>query len=242
MVQHTAIIGGTSGVGLATARRLATDGHEVTIAGRDGDRLKAALAALADLGDSVRGAVADATDRASLDALFADTGPVDHLVVTVTAAGGVSPFHQLSMADLAAATGGKLLAHLNAIQAADPVLRADGSVTLVSAASAQAAIPGTVGLAAVNGAIEAAVPVLAVEAAPRRVNAVSPGVVDTAWWDWLPAADRAAAFADFAARTPAGRVGRAGDVADAIAFLIGNTFVTGVALPCDGGLRLGAAG
>jgi NAD(P)-dependent dehydrogenase (short-subunit alcohol dehydrogenase family) len=246
MAQHTVIIGGTSGIGLATAHRLAGDGHDVTIAGRDGDRLKAALAELTDLPDrglrAVRGVTVDATDRASLDALFAATGPVDNLVVTATAAGGLGPFFDLSLDDLLDATEGKLLAHLNAIQAAAPVLRAGGSVTLVSAGSAQAAIPGTVGLAAVNGAIETVVPVLAVEAAPRRVNAVSPGVIDTAWWDWLPATDRERTLAGFAKQVPTGRVGRAGDVADAIAFLIGNSYVTGAVIPVDGGLRLAPVG
>lgn len=56
-----------------------------------------------------------------------------------------------------------------------------------------------------NGALEAAVPVLARSPAPRRVNAVSPGVIETGWWDALPAGERDATFAAFAARTPAGR-------------------------------------
>jgi NAD(P)-dependent dehydrogenase (short-subunit alcohol dehydrogenase family) len=239
MTGHTVIIGGTSGIGLATARRLAGAGHPVTIAGRDAERLKTALDQLVSAGtQGVTGHVADATDPAALDELFAATGPIEHLVVTATAAGGTGALLDLDPADLRAAVDGKLLAHVNAIRAARPVLADDGSITLVTAASAQTAMPGTAGLAAVNGAIESMVPTVALELAPLRVNAVSPGVIDTAWWDWAPADARTQAFADYAASTPVRRIGQAEDVADAIAFLIGNTFTTGVVLPIDGGLRL----
>jgi NAD(P)-dependent dehydrogenase (short-subunit alcohol dehydrogenase family) len=119
-----------------------------------------------------------------------------------------------------------------------PTLAADGSIVLVTAGSAQSALPGTAGLAAVNGALEAAVPVLARELGPRRVNAVSPGVIETEWWEDLPEDDRRALFADYAQRAPLGRNGQAEDVAQAIAGLAGNGFITGVVLPVDGGLRL----
>ena len=84
----------------------------------------------------------------------------------------------------------------------------------------------------------AAVQMLARAAAPRRVNAVSPGVVDTPWWNWLPEEQRRAAFAHFAASTPAGRVGRPEDIAQAVAFLIGNTFMKRTVIECDADLRL----
>ncbi len=102
------------------------------------------------------------------------------------------------------------------------------------------ALPGTAGLGAANAAVSALAPILASELRPLRVNAVSPGVIDTPWWDFLPADQKAAASADFAGKTPAGRVGKAEDVARAIAFLIADSFMTGHVLVCDGGLRLGA--
>jgi NAD(P)-dependent dehydrogenase (short-subunit alcohol dehydrogenase family) len=74
--------------------------------------------------------------------------------------------------------------------------------------------------------------------APRRVNAVSPGVIETGWWDEVPEAERRATFAAFAERVPVGRNGTAEDVAQAILALIENSFLTGIVLPCDGGLRL----
>ncbi|HVV18143.1 MAG TPA: SDR family NAD(P)-dependent oxidoreductase, partial [Pseudonocardiaceae bacterium] len=95
MTERTVIIGGTSGIGLATAKRLAAQGHAVTIAGRDQQKLKQAIADLA-----VDGQIADATDPATLTALFAATGPVDHLVVTATAPGGFGTLLDLDPADL----------------------------------------------------------------------------------------------------------------------------------------------
>ena len=86
----------------------------------------------------------------------------------------------------------------------------DGSVTIITAASARAAFAGTAGLAAANGALEAMVAPLAVELAPLRVNAVSPGVIDTHWWNGMPDDQRRAYFDAMAAVTPVRRVGRAG--------------------------------
>jgi NAD(P)-dependent dehydrogenase (short-subunit alcohol dehydrogenase family) len=83
-------------------------------------------------------------------------------------------------------------------------------------------------------------PVLAAELKPLRVNAVTPGVVDTPWWDFVAAEQRQAAFAEYAGKAPVGRIGTPDDIASAIAFLIGNSFVTGHVLTCDGGLRLAA--
>jgi NAD(P)-dependent dehydrogenase (short-subunit alcohol dehydrogenase family) len=114
-------------------------------------------------------------------------------------------------------------------------------VTIISAASARTAFAGTAGLAAANGALEAMVAPLAVELAPLRVNAVSPGVIDTPWWSGMPADQRQGYFDAVAAVTPVRRVGRPEDVAGAIVYLAGAGFVTGTVLECTGGLNLTAA-
>ena len=101
-------------------------------------------------------------------------------------------------------------------------------------------MPGTAGLGAANAAVAALVPILAAELRPLRVNAISPGVVDTPWWDFLTDQQKATAFADYSAKTPVGRVGQPEDIAQAIAFLITDTFVSGQTIICDGGLRLAA--
>ena len=144
----------------------------------------------------------------------------------------------LAEVGLLEAFAGKAVALLHALALALPTLAATGSATFVTAVSAQAALPWSAGLAAVNGGLEAAVPVLARELAPRRVNAVSPGVIETSWWDGHDPDERDGAFRFFAERAPAGRNGTAADVAHAIVALVENTFLTGVVLPCDGGLRL----
>lgn len=112
-----------------------------------------------------------------------------------------------------------------------------GSITLITAVSATAKMPGTSGLAAINGALELMVPVLAKEL-PVRVNAVSPGVIDTSWWNFLPAEAKQEAFAQYGSQTLAGRVGKAKEVADAVSFLINNAYVTGMVVRCDGGLGI----
>lgn len=243
MTERVVIVGGTSGIGLATAHRLAARGDEVVVAGRNQDRLDAAVAALSTSGSgSARGVRLDATDADAVTEFFTGLGEVDHVVITATGAGGLAPFRELDAAAVREHVDGKLVAHWTTARAALAAVREGGSLTFLTAASAGGAMAGTAALAAVNAAIEAIVPVLAVELAPTRVNAVSPGVIDTPWWDWMPAEAREQTFAQLAAATPAGRVGTAEDVASAIGYLIDNTFTTGIVLPVNGGATLRAAG
>ncbi len=237
--QRVVIIGASAGIGEAAASVFAAKGAEVTITGRSKERLDQAAQRI---GRPVQIAELDATSREALDAFFATAGTIDHLVLCASpGAVGVGPIATLDEAALRQAFDGKFFAHVKAIQAALPHLRQDGSVTLVTAASARAAFPGTVGLAAANGALETIVAPLAVELAPLRVNAVSPGVVDTHWWGAMPEDQRRAYFDAAAAVTPVRRVGRPEDVAEAIAYLAGAGFVTGTILECTGGSNLTAA-
>ena len=237
--QRAVIIGASAGIGEATAKAFAARGAAVTITGRSKERLdQAALR----IGHPVLAAVLDATSREALDAFFATTATIDHLVLSASpGAVGAGPIAALDEAALRHAFDGKFFAHVKAIQAALPRLRRDGSVTMVTAATARAAFAGTAGIAAVNGALETMVGPLAVELAPLRVNAVSPGVIDTHWWNALPEDQRQAYFDSVAAVTPVRRVGKPEDVADAIVYLAGAGYITGTVLECTGGTNLTAA-
>jgi NAD(P)-dependent dehydrogenase (short-subunit alcohol dehydrogenase family) len=223
------VMGGTSGIGLAVAEELTSAGIKVTVTGRDPARLAA-------LDGRVAGAErVDGTDRDAVTAFFDRHGPFEHLVLAFSpGAVGLGPLREISLRDFEAAFTGKLFAYVHAIRQA-PVTE---SVTMISAASARAALPGTVALAAVNGAIERIVSPLAAELAPVRVNAVSPGVVETAWWDFLPGDQRQAQFAAAAGSVPAGRIGTPADVAGAVGYLVGAGMVTGTILPVDGGFTV----
>jgi NAD(P)-dependent dehydrogenase (short-subunit alcohol dehydrogenase family) len=234
-IQHVLILGGSSGIGLAAAERLARNGYAVTIAGRDARRLAAAKDTL---GGDVAAVPLDGADFDALPAAFARVGAIDHLVLAFGSGKGLGPLAEVSLADVRAGFEEKVVAHIACAQAALPHLSGDGSLTFVSAVSGQAAMPGTAGIGAANAAVAALTPILAVELAPRRVNCVSPGVVDTPWWGFLPEDQRGAVFADYGARSPVRRVGAPDDVAQAIAFLIADSFMTGHTLICDGGLRL----
>ncbi|GAA0329592.1 SDR family oxidoreductase [Actinoallomurus spadix] len=226
------VLGGTSGIGRAIAESCAADGDEVLVTGRDPEKLRTVAEKVA---------VAEAVDGRSAEdvrAFFARHGRFDHLVLALSSASGAGTLRDLKMDDLRAGFEGKLFPHLTAAQAALDTIAGDGSITFITAASAQGSIPGTAGLAAINGALERAVPPLAAELAPIRVNAVSPGVIDTPWWSAIPEAQRREQFAAFAEQTPVRRVGRPEDVAGTVRFLMSAGFVTGRVITCDGGLTL----
>lgn len=237
--QRAVIIGASAGIGEATARSFAAAGAAVTITGRAKDRLDAAAKRI---GYPVETREIDATDAAAVAGFFGGIDTVDHLVLAASpGAVGLGPFTDLDEGALRQAFDGKFFAHFTVLKAALPKLGAGASVTVLSAVSATMAYPGTAALAAVNGALESMVRPLAVELAPVRVNAVSPGAIDTPWWHFMPEPQRAAFFESAAANTPAGRAGRAEDVADAVLFLAGQGFMTGIVLPVTGGAHLVSA-
>lgn len=229
------IAGGSSGIGLSTATLLVKCGAHVILNGRDPDKLDCAKE---QLGSQASIAAFDAANPDERSRALAEVGAFDHLVVALSGGKGAGPFNQVTQADLRSGFEAKFWAHYSLAQESLAYLSQSGSITFVSAISARAANPGTAGLSAINSAIEGLVKPLAVELRPRRVNAVSPGVIDTPWWDWMETDQKRAAFARFSSATPAGRVGKPEDIAQSIAFLIGNSFMTGCVLECDGGLRL----
>jgi NAD(P)-dependent dehydrogenase (short-subunit alcohol dehydrogenase family) len=228
--QKIVIAGGTSGIGLAAARRFARQGAMVTVTGRDREKLRA-------VGQGGITAIGvDSRDRAALDTFFAEHGQLDHLVIATSGGKGMGEFGGLSLGVLREGFDEKFWPQLETLQAALPYLNEGGSVTLITAISATGKMPGTSGIAAINGGLEIMVPILAKELKKIRINAVSPGVVDTPWWNFLPEDSRAAAFKQWTAGIPAGRPAQPEEIADVIVFLAGNAYMTGKVIGCDGGL------
>ena len=236
------VIGGSSGIGLAVARRSLDDGATVVIAGRSRSRLDAARAKLAQPDMAQAGAPAgrlsarpvDIGDPAQVTRLFERVGTLSHLVVTAADL-PYGPVVSLSEDSMVRAVRSKVLGPLFAAQQAAPRITEPGSITFTSGIAASRPAPGGALAATVNGALESMVLALALELAPIRVNAVSPGWVDTPVWDRLATPDvKNARMADLAARLPARRLGRPDDIANAVAFLIADNFVTGTVLHAEG--------
>jgi NAD(P)-dependent dehydrogenase (short-subunit alcohol dehydrogenase family) len=232
------IVGGTSGVGLATARLLAARGADVHVAGRSEARLRA----VAGSDPQLTGHRADGADADAIRAVLERVGTIDWLVVALGGSGGPGPLADLDLTLLRQAFDAKFWAQLTTIKAALPYVAPTGSITLIGAVTARAGMPGTAGIAAINGAVEALVKPLAVELAPIRVNGVSPGFVDTPWWAGLPEADRQAYFAAAARALPTRHVATAEEVAEVVALAATNTTTTGTVLEADGGARLVSIG
>jgi len=228
------IVGGSSGIGLASAAAASALGARVVIAGRSAQKLDAARRVVEGRIEARR---LDMTDDASVGAFFAAVGPLDHLVITASEA-ALGRFREIDTADARRFFDSKFWGPYSVARRAAPQIRHGGSITFFSGAAGSRASPGFSCGSAINAAVEALSRTLAVELAPVRVNTISPGLVDTPVWETLvPAAERDALFAETAAKLPAGRIGRPEDVADAVLFLIRNAYTTGTTLFVDGGYR-----
>jgi NAD(P)-dependent dehydrogenase (short-subunit alcohol dehydrogenase family) len=235
MTGHTAlIVGGTSGIGLATARLLSAAGTTVHVAGRSKERLDTVSSSDPEL----IGHQADGGNRDEIAAVADAIGTIDWLVITLSGNEGPGPIAGLDLDMLRRAFDAKFWGHITTVQAVVPRLASSGSITLLGAVTARAGMPGTAGIAAINGAVEALVKPLAVELAPIRVNGVSPGLVDTPWWSTFPEDARAAYFSQAAQALPARRVATAEDIAEVVVMAATNPNLTGTIIEADGGARL----
>jgi NAD(P)-dependent dehydrogenase (short-subunit alcohol dehydrogenase family) len=226
------VAGGTSGIGRALVDLLAGTKAEITAIGRDPQK----LAALRSAWPAVRAVALDARDHVGVADFFEKEGDIDDLVLALSGSKGGGEFKSLRLDELREGFEQKFWPQLDMLQAALPHLRTGGSVTFITAISATAGLPGTSGLAAMNGALEIMVPILAKELKPLRVNAVSPGVIDTPWWDFLPADIKQGVFADFSRQVLVGRIGRAKEVADTVRFVLENEYINGTVIGCHGGI------
>ncbi|WP_448616441.1 SDR family NAD(P)-dependent oxidoreductase [Modestobacter sp. URMC 112] len=236
------VTGAGSGIGRATARRLAADGFRVTLAGRR----QPALQQTADLIGTPDPliAVCDVTDAGAVDAMVSATGRAFGRIDVVVNNAGISltsAFEQVTLTAWREVMAADVESVVLVTQAAMPfLLERGGSVVNVASVAGLGGDTGMAGYNAAKGALVNLTRSLAVEFAARgvRVNAVAPSLTSTDATADIPAED----VAEFLRRIPMGRAADPAEVADVISFLAGqdSRFVTGVVLPVDGGLRAGS--
>lgn len=229
------ILGGSSGLGLATAQAAAADGASVVIVSGNQQRLDAALRLLP---DNCSARTVDLRSEENIKRLFTGTGPFDHLVYT---AGENLNLHNIADTNISEAKDFLTLRFwgaLAAIKYGAPLINKEGSIGLISGIASQRPGPGWGMAAAICGAMDGLVRAMAVELAPLRVNAVSAGVIRTNLWNSISEADRESLYATVGASLLVKRVGEAEDIAKAFLFLMKQSFATGQVYTVDGGAVL----
>ncbi len=230
--KHVVVLGGTSGLGFATALAASREGAIVTVVSGTPERVSRALAALP---EGANGHVADLTDEPQVRALFDKIGAFDHLVYTAGDWLLIGDFATLNLEDARRAFDVRYWGAVTAVKYATPFIRKGGSIVLTTGIASARPFKGWVVPASILGAMESLTRALAVELAPIRVNIVSPGVVKTAMWDELPEADREGLYRDVGAKLLVGRVGEADEVAETFLYLMRQDFSTGQVVTVDGG-------
>ena len=225
------VLGGTSGIGLETALQLKSKGAEVIAVGRSEGNLETAAAA------GLTARQCDVLDEGAMQALFEEHAPFDALVCAATGGSRANgPFLQMDMEGYRGSFA-KLWGYANAVRYGALHLSDDGAIVLVSGAPARRATPGSVALSSVGGAVEALCRATAKELAPRRINVVSPGIIDTPMFA-VPEEQREAFLSGATKNFIIPRAGKSDEVAQAILFTIENDFVTGTTVDVDGGWLL----
>jgi len=227
--QRVLILGGSSGIGLAAAKAATDVGAIVAISSRSAAKLEAARQAL---GGAVSIAALDTRDNAAVERFFANNLPWDHVVVSAAQTPS-GPVRGLGLSDARMAMESKFWGAYHVARAAR--IAEGGSLTLVSGFLSVRPSAG-----AINAGLEALARGLALELAPVRVNAVSPGMTATPLWDGLDPSRRAAMYEKAANHLPAGRVGQGEDMANAVLFLMSTPFATGSTVRVDGGGAIAA--
>jgi len=233
--KRVVVLGGTSGIGFAIAKAAVGLGASLVVTSSRRERVDAAVH---QLGALASGQLANLADEAQTRALFERIGALDHLVFT---AGESLALGRLTTMDLGTVRKAFELRFFGAMAAAKhaaPRIRSGGSIVLTHGVAGRRPQPGWTVAASICGAMESFTRALAIELAPVRVNAVSPGVVRTPLWANIPETEREAMYREVSARLLVGKVGEPEQVAGAYLYLMQNGFSTGQTVVVDGGSLL----
>ena len=223
------VIGGSSGIGFATAAGALAEGAKVTIASRSEEKLRAAKELLK---GGVEARALDVSDSAQVDAFFDASPTYDHIVVS-GAAFKFGSVRDQNIEDAYAAMNVKFWGAYRVARKA--TVAPGGSFVFVSGFLSRRPKPNMVLVGAINAALETLAQGLALEMAPLRFNVVSPGIIDTPTRAAMPAEARKSMLENVAKSLPVKRVGLAEDCADQILLMLRNTFMTGSVVYIDGG-------
>ncbi|MBU4682641.1 SDR family oxidoreductase [Cedecea davisae] len=228
-----AIVGGSSGIGLALAHKLTARGNKVLLGGRSEGKLNAAVE---QLGPLAEGKTVDITDRDSLKAFFSGSATLTGLF-TPAASYSTGNFRDGDIATSEGLFQAKFWAQYWAVYEALPYLQESAAVVLMSGAASARPI-GAPAYAACNAALEGLARGLAVELNPIRVNCLSPGTTDSELWRNRDAAQRESAYQYWNSLALVGRPASVQEQAASALFLLDNGNMTGSTLYCDGGYTL----
>ncbi|MEM8867535.1 MAG: SDR family oxidoreductase [Verrucomicrobiota bacterium] len=228
------ILGGSSGIGQATAQLADAQGARVVIASRGKSRREAALALLS---DRATDAYVDLSKLDSVESLIESYDEVDH-VVFLPAAAGLESLSNLEVAAVKAHFEHSFFAAWQAIRSAVPRIVEGGSITLITGALSRRMRPDCSHIVAAQWAMEGLMRGLIREVAPVRLNMVAPGLVDTPFWDVLGPEHKAALFEATGKDIPSGRPARAKEIAEMIVSTMVNPFMNGATVVQDGGWSL----
>ena len=221
------IVSGTYGIGRELAHRYADQGWSVVLAGRDESQAKSVAA---EIGGDTRGIALDLSEPEQIADAVADIDAVDHIVLSAIS----RDRNNIANYDIAAARYlaiMKLVGYTAVVSALRDRFAEDGSVVLFGGRAKDRPYPGSTTVSTVNGGVSGMVRSLSVQLAPRRVNAIHPGIVgDSPYWSEKPEATAKTREA-----TPTGRNVTMEDVVDAVDFLLRNRSVNGIDLYVDGG-------
>jgi NAD(P)-dependent dehydrogenase (short-subunit alcohol dehydrogenase family) len=228
--QTVLVIGRGSGLARAIVLAARDEGAQVIAAGRNQEALGTAY--VGEPGVSTE--VVDLNDEASIAALGERLGTIDHVVSTASARAR-GRLADLDRDAVRVSFDTKVIGPLMLAKHLAPRMGKGGSFVIFSGVAAAKIAVGTMAVAITNAAADTLARSLALELAPIRVNAISPGVIDTGAWDAFGEQGKADYFADISSRNPARRIGTIEDIAKGVLFALTNTFLTGQTLHIDGG-------